>query len=379
MSTPAPSNVGGRVLRAGRWLLNPLARTDNPNARRAHLLAWMLVTLLVITLGIVLLVLVVDPVGSPRRTAYIGLILGLDGLLLAGYLLNCAGKYALGAGMLLLCAVLGPWASMALDPNVLRGDFVPLAYVAVSILLASILLSPLVTSVLALAEFVGLALIPAFNPATRLINWPSLLAFVFMVSTLSILSSVVTRSDMADINRQAHALANSEARLRELSVRDPLTGLFNRRYLEETLEREIQRALRSGAPIGVIMIDVDHFKHINDRRGHAAGDEVLQQIAALVAGNVRACDIACRYGGDEFLLVLPDAGPEVTRERAELLRQSVRGLQACAGGQPVGTVTISAGVAAFCAEGASAEAVLRAADLALYRAKAEGRDRVTVA
>jgi diguanylate cyclase (GGDEF)-like protein len=176
-------------------------------------------------------------------------------------------------------------------------------------------------------------------------------------------------------------LANVQLReiLRSQSIRDPLTGLFNRRYMEETLEREVHRARRSGRPMAVLMLDVDGFKHQNDTFGHDAGDAVLRELAALLLGNLRRGDIACRYGGEEFVLVLPEASLEDGARRAEQLRGAVTRLHLSHNERVIGPITISAGVAAFPDHGIDAETVIRAADMALYRAKREGRDRVAVA
>ncbi len=174
------------------------------------------------------------------------------------------------------------------------------------------------------------------------------------------------------------ALANLKLRdsLRELSVRDPLTGLFNRRYMKETLEREIQRVHRAGSTLGVVMLDVDHFKKFNDTHGHEAGDAVLASLAGVIVRSVRAEDVACRFGGEEFVLILPGATPEVTRERAERLRQTVESsLRPDHHGQAL-TVTISLGVAGYPLHGATPTEVLAAADTALYSAKNRGRNRV---
>ena len=185
--------------------------------------------------------------------------------------------------------------------------------------------------------------------------------------------------DITDRIQAQDALLKSQALLREQSVRDHLTGLFNRRYMEETLERELLRAARKQLSLGIIMLDVDDLKRFNDTWGHAAGDEILRELGSLLLRQVRAEDIACRYGGDEFVIVLPDASREVTRERAELICE-------CAGlfhlqfeGQSLAAVTISLGVAVFPEHGSTSTAILRAVDAALYRAKHEGRSRVVVA
>jgi diguanylate cyclase (GGDEF)-like protein len=177
------------------------------------------------------------------------------------------------------------------------------------------------------------------------------------------------------------ALANFRLResLRERSTRDELTGLFNRRYMEDSLDRELRRAIREGEPLGVVMVDLDHFKRLNDAFGHAAGDFALRLVGQFLQSNVRAEDIACRFGGEEFVIILPKASAEDTRRRAEALRLSIRSLRADPGGPSFSTVTMSVGVAAYPQHGATRESLLLAADEALYRAKAGGRDCVVVA
>jgi diguanylate cyclase (GGDEF)-like protein/PAS domain S-box-containing protein len=179
----------------------------------------------------------------------------------------------------------------------------------------------------------------------------------------------------------ALALANLKLRetLRTQSIRDPLTKLFNRRYMEESMERELRRAERRSHTVGVIMLDLDHFSRFNNSFGHQAGDMLLQAFGELVRQRIRGEDIACRYGGEEFLLIMPEAPPEVVVQRANALREELRELRLEFRGQSLGTVTTSAGVAMFPEHGSTAESVINAADVALYRAKAEGRDRVVAA
>jgi diguanylate cyclase (GGDEF)-like protein len=179
----------------------------------------------------------------------------------------------------------------------------------------------------------------------------------------------------------ALGLANLRLRetLRNQSIRDPLTGLFNRRYMEETLERELRRAGRSGKGLGVVMIDVDNFKRHNDVFGHDAGDVVLRRIGELLQRGLRREDTACRFGGEEFVLVLPDARAEDAARRAEELREQVRRLATTVKGVSVGSVTVSLGVAAYPEHGLTGEMLIKAADGALYAAKREGRDRVVLA
>jgi diguanylate cyclase (GGDEF)-like protein/PAS domain S-box-containing protein len=185
--------------------------------------------------------------------------------------------------------------------------------------------------------------------------------------------------DITDRKQAQDALLKSQALLREQSMRDHLTGLFNRRYMEETLERELLRASRKQHSLGLIMLDVDDFKRFNDTCGHAAGDAILRELGNLLLKHVRREDVACRYGGDEFIIVLPDAPREVTLERAELLIEQAHHIHVQFEGQDLEPSTFSLGVAVFPEDGSTSAAILRAVDAALYRAKHEGRGRVAAA
>jgi diguanylate cyclase (GGDEF)-like protein/PAS domain S-box-containing protein len=166
--------------------------------------------------------------------------------------------------------------------------------------------------------------------------------------------------------------------LRNQSIRDPLTGLYNRRYLEEMLERETRRAVRAEQGLGVLMLDLDHFKKFNDTYGHEAGDTVLRETAAFLLKSVRAEDIVCRFGGEEFLVILPVADVKATQARAERIRSKLRELTVLHQGKSLGMVTVSVGVAELPQHGTTPKELIEAADSALYRAKKEGRDRVVV-
>lgn len=161
-------------------------------------------------------------------------------------------------------------------------------------------------------------------------------------------------------------------------IRDPLTNLFNRRYLEASLKREIYSAKRLAQPLAIVTIDIDHFKRYNDTFGHDAGDAVLQKISSFLQKNIRPSDIACRYGGEEFVLIFPKTSLKDVRQIAENLRQGVKSLQLEHLYHPINAIAISLGVACFPEHGKTISALLQAADMALYRAKELGRDRVCV-
>jgi diguanylate cyclase (GGDEF)-like protein/PAS domain S-box-containing protein len=166
-----------------------------------------------------------------------------------------------------------------------------------------------------------------------------------------------------------------QSKLRSQAIRDPLTNLFNRRYLDETLDRELARAARENYPVCVIMMDLDHFKKVNDTYGHEAGDLVLKALAETLSACSRRGDFACRYGGEEFVVVMPNIAVEVACQRAETLRKTLSAMQIPYGKFLLST-TISMGIACYPFNGEEREAVLRAADRAMYAAKNAGRNHI---
>ncbi len=196
-----------------------------------------------------------------------------------------------------------------------------------------------------------------------------LLAFMSTVAVTGLLLNAVVRERA----RIVATLGSALHQLREQATTDVLTGLHNRRFLEDHLRRELARARRARAPVAVIMLDIDFFKRVNDRWGHAAGDAVLMTLGALLRRHVRASDVACRYGGEEFTLILPETSLGVARRKAESIRLDARRARAAMAG-----ATLSAGVAVFPHDGKDADTLMRAADEALYKAKQAGRNRVEV-
>ncbi len=179
------------------------------------------------------------------------------------------------------------------------------------------------------------------------------------------------------------SLSFSDLKLRDLlsyqATRDPLTALYNRRYLNESLQREIPRAQRQGHPIALLMIDIDHFKNINDVYGHDAGDEVLKQIGTLLKEYSRKSDIACRFGGEEFVLILPETTLKSALERAEKLKHAVTKLNLIFEGQEIKNLSVSLGVGIYPQNGLSYKELINSIDQALYEAKSLGRNRVEIA
>ena len=180
------------------------------------------------------------------------------------------------------------------------------------------------------------------------------------------------------VTRDATQRREIQEKLREQTIRDPLTGLFNRRYLDESLERELARAKRDNLPLSLLMIDLDHFKKLNDTYGHLAGDEVLKCLGELIRKGARGADLPCRYGGEEFLLVLPNMSLEIAAERAEQWCQAFAEARINFGGVTL-SATLSVGVSAYPGHGSTRESLIEAADQALYAAKDAGRNRVVLA
>jgi diguanylate cyclase (GGDEF)-like protein len=178
------------------------------------------------------------------------------------------------------------------------------------------------------------------------------------------------------------ALALANIRMRESlhaqAQRDSLTGLYNRRYLDETLPRKIHHAGRYNQPISLLILDIDNFKVINDTFGHDSGDIVIKDLANIMLSAIRSDDVVCRYGGEEFIMILPNAALEIALERAEQLRESISKLSVSSNGRQLGRVTVSIGLSTFPEHGASRDELIMKADLALSKAKSGGKNQVVV-
>jgi len=183
---------------------------------------------------------------------------------------------------------------------------------------------------------------------------------------------------LVQLTGMAIATLNLQTKLENQSIRDSLTGLFNRHFMQISLERELARAARRKQVLAVFMLDLDHFKNFNDTYGHAAGDMVLRAVADVFRAGIRTEDIACRYGGEEFTIILPDVAPAVAQERADSIRRAVENLRLPLEREFCDQFTVSIGVALYPNDGEAADQLLRRADQALYRAKHSGRNQVVL-
>lgn len=186
-------------------------------------------------------------------------------------------------------------------------------------------------------------------------------------------------ASVAEVLALAIANVNLRESLRHQALRDSLTGLVNRRYITDALDRELARAIRSGESLSVVMLDIDFFKRFNDTFGHDAGDAVLRTLGTLLRKRARAEDIACRYGGEEFMLVMTGMSSDAAQNRVDVLREEIQALDVQHEGRSLGRITVSAGIATYPLHAQGKKELIEAADQALYSAKHAGRNRVTIA
>ncbi|WP_310452645.1 diguanylate cyclase [Sulfuritalea sp.] len=232
--------------------------------------------------------------------------------------------------------------------------------------------------------FAGLRFLPDSSLAVAFLSMFCLLTYLVMygISThrrtlkLHQVREKLRENEIA-LQSQLFEIRLLQSQLKEQVDRDHLTGLYNRRYLAATIDRELARCLRDGSPLSAMMADIDHFKQINDTHGHQFGDKVLVAVAATLSDSLRAGDIACRYGGEEFLLLLPNMPLDTAKARAEEIRHTVGALSLEVDGRPF-SVQISVGLAEAPRDANDADTLVRRADAALYRAKAAGRNRVEI-
>jgi len=363
-----------------RWLTEPSPAIVEPERRRqARLLMAMLLVLLV--LGVLSVILtILDANARPREsrgvmsifiwTTVIGVL-----LLAVEYGLSRTVHYSLAALMAVGTVLAITFVTVIISPQDPRS----LSFLVLGGLIGSLFLSARTTAIIFFITLLGLLILTAFVPGFSIASILNAVFFILTVGALIVMATSLRQHYLDQIHLQTEQLIESEARLRELALRDPLTGMFNRRYLEEMLSREILSAARKQYPIGILMIDIDHFKKINDTHGHAAGDMVLIQVGKFLCKHIRSSDASCRYGGEEFLIILAGASQEITLMRAEQIREEIRQLPMYFEGRALEVVTLSIGIAIYPAHGETKDMLLKTADAALYRAKRDGRDRVVLA
>ncbi len=370
-----------------------------PPAAQGHALALLQMIHRIRTGGSLLGLLILGSHLLPREPgAAVWLLLGLH-FLVYPHLIHARARRAanpIHAGLhnfLLDAVLLGLWSAALGYP--LWISFTLLTCNLVSVMLYHGLRGTLLAAALFIGPGLGwllasgTPLAPATSGLSTGLSAGGLAVFLLMVSHLNFQRTLKLRDTREALRRSEQALQSAndalrqqideinvlQARLSEQANRDPLTGLYNRRYLDTTLARELGRCQREGQPLSLMLIDLDHFKQINDSWGHPAGDEVLRQLADLLESHARLADVACRYGGEEFLLLLPGMPLHVAVERAERWRQDFAATTILFGELAI-RATLSVGIASYPGDGGSAQALIRAADQALYQAKHGGRNRV---
>lgn len=289
---------------------------------------------------------------------------------------NLGGKYKLALKMTIVLMFAGPWASVLFEYFSQSGDFIPMIYVIIPIQIAALFISTRAMFVIAAAQTIILGIMIMTNPSHSAYNWESILCYIYLASTLGTITSYVLRKQYLNMLSSKNDLAESEKRLRDVSIRDPLSGLYNRRYMDETFHLLAQNPSRV---YSLMMVDVDHFKTINDTYGHSCGDVIIQKVADILSASIRKNDVACRYGGDEFLLILADCGLEDSLNKADKIMHAIENVTDGLDLDDNVFITASIGLAQFPENGNNRDGILKAVDDALYTAKQSGRNRIVAA
>lgn len=383
-----------------RWMAPPVFEDDEAKTRQASLLNMICITCLVFTLAVMtgaviggktpISILIMDGVacavilqfGHWLRSGRV--MLARVGMVIFGLVFITAITANIGTIRTPTAAILLFWVLMTGLIFDLRGNV--LGTIAASMAVLGLIV----------AENSGWLREPAYDVGvtqwvtfTALFGFTSGLTYYINQGTKSALALARKEIEQRKLAEQSLKAANEELHLRvcevqrlqaelhEQAIRDPLTGLYNRRYLNDALAREHMQAKRANSTLTFVMADIDHFKFVNDNYGHRAGDEVLVQVACLLKKHARGSDIACRYGGEEFLLVFPGTSLEFARKRAEEIQQNCAALCIEHEGRSI-AVMLSFGVAAYPDHGQQWEQIVVKADKALYQSKCNGRNQVTV-
>lgn len=298
---------------------------------------------------------------NPDTTAYTILLVSLLGMLLGSMQALRKGHYLVSASLTVAVAFLGTWGSFLINSQSLLCDFFPLVYVSGSIIIASIFMPQTFTLVFIAANGLLLVLVVLKTPLLQIQNWPSFFIFILFVALISTIASSLIKSQMQQ--------------LLNLSIRDHLTGLFNRRYFEETLESKLRREQHGDYSVGIILLDIDHFKRFNDTYGHDAGDAVLIELANLMIHHFDISINVYRYGGDEFAILIPKTQKEELSLLTESLVKKVRNHTIRYNNKQLGNMTVSCGYALHSYTTETLDEFIKHADEALYQAKERGRDQ----
>lgn len=368
------------IIQAGNRMADlPAEGTELPLDRNSRLLAWILLLLfcLMVLSSLVVLLLEWD---NPQLLLHLGVTMTYAALLMFCFLLNRWRYTRLAARGAVLIGVAAVWVVLLFDQQI-KTDManVPLYLVSLAIMLAAFLLSSWETGLIAVAQLLGLVWLLEAQEAWSRANWRFLFVYIVFISLLAIATSHIQQTNLQLIERQNQRLLENEAKLKDMTTRDSLTGLYNRHYLLETLPREISRVTRRNSNLGLIMIDLDQFNDINSQYGHTVADDLLRLVGQVLAGKIRASDIACRYAGDAFILMMPDATGQATFDRADSIRTEALSWTFDVDTLSLKNLTLTCGVASYPEHGTNGTALLEAAAAALRQARQAGGNRTGVA
>ena len=330
-----------------------------------------LIVFLCITLAVVIML-----TPACNRFVYLLITGGMLALLGVSVWLGVTGRYRLSFWMTVALMFAGPWASVLYEHFRFSGDFIPMMYLIIPVQIAALFVRIKFVQGIAAFQAVVLTVLVLTDPQRATYNWPSIICFILVTSMLGAITNYVLRRQYDNLVRSRNDLARSEKQMRDISVRDPLTGLFNRRYMDEAFSRQFDCP---SPHFSLLMVDVDHLKEINDTYGHSSGDEIIRKVADILTASIRKHDVACRYGGDEFLLILSECDLDSALVKAQKIKTDVESLiTENAAGTPA-ALTVSIGAAQCPLNGTDQDAILKAVDAALYVAKQNGRNRVDAA
>ena len=336
---------------------------------RKSLLKWVEIIIAIALVAVLVYLVFLSPVNTQSLQGYKILLASETVLVLIAILFILRGKYALSSNFFILVTMIGPWWAAFMDPTVLRGNLFPLLYTVIPVLFSGFFSSALVTVAVGLINFIGLGLFTFKGGFDMSAGASSLLFFVLFISAFSLIFNIEDQKNQRIITEQVKDLE-------ELAVRDPLTGLNNRRFLFEFMEKEIARLKRKKEPLSLLIFDIDDFKSVNDTCGHSGGDAALLSVAESLRNQFRQSDIICRYGGDEFLIMMSGSNAENAKERATKLQQMIASRSIDHECEAAQHITISIGIATFPEHGETVDALIKAADQALYLAKRQGKNRI---
>ena len=349
-------------------------QADADTVFSVHQLYYIQITSIIFTFLAVGVILLLTP--AREKLAYLFISGSTCTLLCAALYLNLTGRHHLALWGTVVLMFIGPWVSIAYELLKSSGDFVPMVYLVIPIQITALVMQVKPMYWMAALQTLALTVLLLLAPGHNSFNWISIVCFVFIASMLSSITNYVLHKQFDRMKQSRNALERSERRLRDISIRDPLTGLFNRRHMDEAFA---DLFMEPNTVFSLVMLDVDHFKTINDTYGHSCGDEIIQRVSGILTAAIRKYDMACRYGGDEFLLILSDCGIDDALGKAYSIKAAIEQIVVESDTNVAAPLSASIGVAQCPINGDSRDAILKAVDDALYTAKQGGRNQVVAA